>query len=361
MKGLERKKGAPTGMGAPFISSCTDGEINTSQRYKIYVPLDYIKAKLIDVDLDHLKRVLNFSEPVNTSTGEIVLKRYPDGTYKKPKKYAQWFNLVFEIQYSNKNQCEEVTVMGSLHKFSNKGLHNYNDFTIESFTRVLRAFRLYLGVTPSNFFIYRLEWGVNIQPPISTNSILEHCLLFHWKKFRSPFTNYLEGGDENNYLLKLYNKGYQFNLDGELMRIERKQLDWYSFCKVNKIGRTLQNLINSDFKGMREALINNWEEVLFYDPELIKKNRRTMKFRDVFYWMELSAKRSRTTRLNHWNKLRELNRLEGADIQNQITELINLKIDELNSDVFTLSELVFSPNPSTSNLRIISTHYGLVG
>jgi hypothetical protein len=361
MKELERKKGAPTGMGAPFISSCTDGEINTNQRYKNYVPLDNIKAKLIDVDLDHLQRVLDFTEPVNTSTGEIVLKRYPDGTYKNPKKFAQWFNLNFEIQYSNRSKCLEVTLSGSLHKFSNKGKHNYNDFTLEAFTRVLRAFRRYLDVTPSNIYIYQLEWGVNILPPIQTNVILDHCLMFHWKRFRSPYTNYLECGNKLNYLLKLYDKGHQFKLKGELFRIEIKQIDWCSFCSNQGIGRTLQDLINSDFKGLKEKLLKKWEEVLFYDPLLIESNRRTLRFRDVFYWKELKERKSRTTLSNNWNKLRRFNRLEGGNIQQQVKELINSKIEELNGDVFTLSELVFNPNPSTSNLRIITTHYGMVG
>lgn len=359
MKKLEMKKGAPTGMGAPLVSSCTDGEINTTQRYENYVPIDYVKAELINVDMERLTRVLDFSEHVNTSTGEIVLKRFPDGSYKNPKKFAQWFNLNFELQYSNKKKCDVVTLKGSLHTFSNKGQHNHNDFTIESFTRVLRTLRLYLGVVPSNFFIYHLEWGVNIIPPTETNLILDHCLLFHWKKFNSPFTNYLEGGNKNNYLLKLYNKAFQFNLGCELFRIERKQLDWNSFCKSQGIGRTLEDLIKSDFKGMRETLVKNWHEVLFYDPELIKSSQNTLKYRDVFYWRELKEKRSRTTLSKRWSYLRGLNCSEGANIQNKVSELIHQKIEEFNSDVFTLSELVFSLNASTPQLRIINKHYGL--
>jgi len=355
MKGLEIKKEGAHGNGRPSLNSCINGEINTHLRYENYVPLDYIKARIVGIDLEPIISTLNFSEPVNTDTGEIILKRYPDGTYKNHKRYAQWFNLNFILQYSKREKCNILILEGSLHTFSNRGQHNYNDFTIESFLGVLRAFRLFLGVLPINLFIYQLEWGVNIKPVIPTNVILEHCLMFHWKEFKTPYAQYKQGGNRLNYLLKIYNKANHFDLNSELFRIERKQIDWRAFCKKQGIQRTLEDLILNDFVGLKATLIKNWNEVLFYDPLI---NPIDTKLRDVFYWKMIKSKTKRSTHSEKRRKLKELSATNGGDIQNKISQAISDKITELNEDKFTLSELVFSPNMLTPEFRILTRHYG---
>jgi len=357
MKGFEKKREGDRD-GRPSSNSCINGEINTQLRYKNYVPLDYFKVRIMGEKVEHIKRILDFTSPVNTDTGEVILKRYPNGDYKKPRRFAQWFNLNFKLVYSHVEKREVIYLDGSLHTFSNKGQHNHNDFTLEAFTKVLRAFKLVLNVCPLELKIYQLEWGVNICPPVKTNLILEHCLMFNGSKVQNPYNNYLQSGNEKNYLIKAYNKSHQFSLESEIMRVERKQIDWRSYCKKQKIGRTLQDLINSDFKGLKESLISNWMEIILFDPMIKDINPNILKLRDPLYWVRLKENRSRTTFSKKRKQLREINKEKGGDIQNKVAEFIEQKIKELNGDVFTLSKLVFTPNMLTPELRILTTHYG---
>ena len=61
-----------------------------------------------------------------------------------------------------------------------------------------------------------------------------------------------------------------------MLRFERKQLDYLKYSKQKGIGQTLSDLINSDFIGMKETLLFNLNEILFFSP-LIKDENDKMK------------------------------------------------------------------------------------
>jgi len=299
--------------------------------YKNYVPIDYMKA---EIKMTNLKRILtnnnlNFAEAVNTETGEILQRFAKDGSLKQPCRVAKYENLIFSYYPKSKR----MWLSGSLHTFKNNGAHNYDDFHYIDLMTVIDRMKLLFGILPENLHITQIEWGVNIIPPTQAPSdvIIEHCL-FHRRRrveyiLDGSNQKYLQFRHDKNYLIKVYNKRLQFQLKNELLRLEHKQLDYAKYCKKWGIGQTLKDLIDSDFIGFRETLLNDWDTIVFYDPFLDSKHCR---YRDVLYWVYLTKLKSSSNQIyKNKKRLDLLGRTVGGNIKVTVRDLIEQKINNL--------------------------------
>lgn len=326
-----------------------------AEDFKDYVPIDYIKAEITGLDIREIifNPLLDFSQPVNTDTGVILKQKSRKGNNKRESRSADYKNLYFKYYPHNGN----LYVSGSLHTFSNDGRHNYNDYTFDAFKGTLKALYDLFGISAHNLCISQLEFGVNIIPPFSANSIIDCCLYHKWTRFENKYDSF-EGKHKqarhDEYIIKIYNKGLHNKLGYDILRIERKQIDWNTYCKKMGIGRTLHDLIQSNFIGLRKTLIENWNEVLFFDPLMDENQNKVFKYRDPIYWSKLQEK-SRTTRSKHFNKLKEYNREFGQNIQGKVSDLIEHKLNELSSDVFTFSYFTYIGN-TLSKYNSAPTH-----
>ena len=301
---------------------------NTNRRYKNYVPLDYIGAQIIDFNRQHILNHQDLNFTMNYITKDAVEFDPVNSAGKKiaKKETATFKNLVF-INYVESGR---LLLFGSLHTFYNNGLHNHNDFDSNGFAHVLKELETIFGILPHHLKIYCLEWGVNIKPPIETETILNHCIEHKRKKIvpqiKHDSANFCTA-EHDEYVLKLYDKALQNGIKN-ILRIEHRQTDYNKYCKKHGIGRTLQDLINSDFKGMEETLLNDWQNVVYFDSQ-IDRNSREFKYGSHLFWDNLK-KRSGNTYNKHRNKLKLINESKGANIQNRISELIKNKLNELN-------------------------------
>src|SRR6056300_477533 len=323
-----RQKNRGAYLTHPLTNNYRTGESPAPRRYRNYVPLDYIRAEIINENNTSLMKncsVLNFTEPINRDTGEVG---------KNQKRTARYKNLVFQY-YPKSNK---IILSGSLHKFWNDGEHNYNDFDFNAFLEVLEQLFQVFGTTPKDIHITQLEWAVNIIPPISVNTILDHCLYHQWRRFENKYDRgegkYIQVEHKSNYLLKFYNKGLHYKLGYDILRIERKQLCWSRYCSRHGIGQTLNDLIESDFIGLSDSLLENWREVLFFDPLMNPEQDSVFKYRDPIQWKKYLQK-SRTTRKRHFDKLRKFNLEYGNDTQGKILKEIEEKLNDINRDVVT--------------------------
>ena len=345
--------------GRPSSNSRINGEINTNQRYKNYVPIDYIKCEL---SAEVIGQILNrsflvFARPIDEETGEIIERFSKNGTPKAPCKKAIFKNMIF-MYYPESNR---MFLMGSLHKLSNNSEHNHNDFTLNAFNGVLKALNSLFGIIPQHMRILSLEWGLNLSPPISTNMIIDHCLFHRWKRIMAVYDSsegkYHQVIHKDYYLLKFYNKGLHYGLGFDLFRFERKQLNWSKYCRRYKIGNTLQDLIDTDFRGLSETLLTNWEEVLFFDPFIDSRLDLIMSFRDPLKWKF----NNRTTRKKYFDKLRVWNIEHGRNIQGKVRDLMLDKLKELNPNVLTKSYFSYTRKTLTPIQLKLERHCKLTG
>jgi hypothetical protein len=274
-----------------------------------YVPTDYIKCEVIGLDKNHfLKNPNLIFTPKIRGRDEVHFYYLIDQ------------NIKLKIYESG-----IIFIEGSLHKYANNGVHNYDDFTPTQFFRVLVLLNQRFGIKPINMRILCLEHGFNITPPIDPDLIIDHLLKHKQKNVEILLSNdrakYLQF-KHGNYILKIYNKGKQYNCEHQILRIEVKQTNWHEYRTIGI--NTLDDFIKHDKTTFVNSLLTKWNEVLFYDPT-IKGNTDFIQYRDVNYWNELRATVSPKTYCKHVNRLRQLNATKGDDLQNKISDLIKKK------------------------------------
>lgn len=300
-----------------------------------YIPIDFIKCQIINFDKETLlaNSKLNFVSTVNEDTGEIKSK-------KRIAYYKNFKIVIYESGY--------MQISGSLHVYYNEAIHNYNQFTHQRYLTALNRMYDDFKLLPCNLRILNLEYGVNIEPPIKTQRILDHCFL-HKKLHITEVINdkdghYKQANHKENYILKMYDKAKQYQriingnlLNKEIFRIEIKQMRWGKFRDLGI--NTMDNFNKFDKSIFVNDLINKWNEVIFYDPERTDRNFNDH-YLNTLYWMDLVNKNPKTY-YKHTNKLKEKNRSFGKDIQNQISEIIRCNIGQMNAkNTFILSSKI---------------------
>lgn len=316
--------------------------------------IDYVKAELLDISPESFKANsgLDFFANVNTNTGEILggTPKYKGISYEK----AYDKNLEFRIY-----ETGTITMSGSLHVYWNEGMHNYNDFNINSIKDVLDDLNKKYGIAPNQIKFRQIELGVNINPPIDTCDILNHCFIHRKKPFRHKSVpdegEYIQV-EHSQYYIKIYNKALHYSKKGfnvgnkPIMRFEIK---YTKMEKLNKLGiRTMQDLLDYGLNNFSEILSKEWEYVLFYDRTIDSDHPRLSDYRNPLFWEEMS---NRPVYYKHLRKLKELE--ENSDrIKERIKQLIRDKVKELT--IYIKCQNLYPPiskqNIRPNNLTIIN-------
>ncbi|MDA8910458.1 hypothetical protein N9I21_01560 [Crocinitomicaceae bacterium] len=336
-----------------------------------YIPIDYLRAEIIDIDPNIIlyNSSLNFTERINTETGEIPIIN-KNGKLIKRRKKADYRGLTFQFY----TQSKKMYLSGSIHKYKNNGEHNYDDFHYSKFNETLLKLEEEFCIKPRNIKLNQIEWGVNINPNYPIDKILKSILIHKGKRFEKTYvgrnSNYYQSV-HTNFILKMYDKSIQYRTKKSILRFERKQRRYAQYCNNRAIGNTLQDLINIEFKGFREAFFYDLNQIIFFDPEL----NESMDYRDLQYWEQLRENTSRANVLKHRSKLKELNRKKGGNHFEKIIEFITEKIDTLNDQELTNFPFNYIGKTLTTSSRadtpainlpiktnkhsLISIHYGI--
>ena len=234
----------------------------------IYTMVDFVKITIPPEYIEGIwyNQILEFISEHSESTGEETSN----------KSIAEHQGLKFII-YKNSKYAE---IQGSLHKYFNKGKHNANDFSLANLLEVLEDINTKFQIPIETFKLSNIEFGVNIEPPIKTNLILNNLLYHHGNKFKDI---YIKGGnykqvEHTRYYLKMYNKYVQYKdkyvlPDIENMRIEMK---YVRMKDLNKDGLyCLQDLCKPTVLGaIYDLLIKSWANTLLFDKTI---NRKALK------------------------------------------------------------------------------------
>lgn len=277
-----------------------------------YIPVDYIKVIIIGLSKDWFfqNKKLSFTPFLigdevkysHVTHNGMKLKVYENGT---------------------------ILLSGSLHKYYNDGKHNHNDFHVMAFDKALKSLESHFGINPKNILLKQLEFGVNIKPPIPTSSIISNLYLHKRVEFELPINSsrgkFLQF-KHDKYILKIYNKSLQYNLQCEIMRIEIKQ-SWSEYRNKNGV-LTLQDFIEMDKQPLHDKLVDEWNYIVFFDPtnNLPKK---WLKYNNHNYWNYLNCNVSRNSFCKHVNRLKSINAENGQNIQSKIGKLISENIHDL--------------------------------
>jgi hypothetical protein len=318
---VTRKKGSDK---LPLIANNTTKTAVLLQRYD-YIPIDYIKAQITGFDKSYFldNPNLTFTPVFESKTTDCVRYYYNENENMKLK--------VFE--------SGSIYFFGSIHKFSNHGEHNHNQFSQSDYLTTLERLKSIYGITPQDLRLIQLEYGVNVTPPIPTNEILNNLLQHKNRDFEQKISN--DNGkyyqcEHANYILKVYNKGLQYGCQSDILRIEIKQTNWSANRRRGLI--TLHDFNECNKIAFLNDLLDKWTEVVFFDPTNKGVNRWD-KYSNVNFWRELRAK-SHTTQKKHRDRLMRVNETCGLNVQflvfDEVVKSVNL------SQGFRYSNLVQS-------------------
>lgn len=280
----------------------------------MYAPVDFIKAEIQGVDIGELQNnpLFDFKVDVNRATGE-----------PSRKEIAQYKGLTILVFNSQK-----AYLSGSLHVYHNDGAHNYNRFNQSDFCTVLESLESDFGIKASQLRIQNLEVGVNFQVDCPVNEVLEACKLHKGQKFTVKRGNqecmYIQA-PHDAYYLKLYNKGAQFGLIGNLMRAEVKYINWSKYRHLGFV--TLEDYKNNDNSIFIEDLIAQWQSVILCERPVYLSS--CAKYNDPEFWINLNRAKTRTTVKRHKDLLKVLNEQLGESLQDQIEQKIHEKFLEV--------------------------------
>lgn len=245
--------------------------------------IDWFKIELMNRPADELRQKLDFINPVILKTRKIV------GTHEIA--YIQLYD-VKDCAISVKIfRSGRVWVQGSIHKFWDG--HNHSIFTIDE---ALKAFaRLFeiLGVNPANAKVLQLEYGLNINPVFNPNLFIDRLICFKSKPFEG-MGNYEKIGKvcyQKEYDLKIYNKGKQYKLKNNVLRIDKKIKDSYYLKRLGI--NSIADLTAAKAEQMTIDLCECIDEVIFNDKSIDETKLTTRqklalsKYRNTDFWGEL--------------------------------------------------------------------------
>ena len=324
---------------------------------------DGIKIQNLDVqDKEALRRKLGVSLSVCPNTGEVLTER----------KETELNGLHFEFY------GKYASLKGSIHKYHNKGQHNYDDFYIKDVVNVLKNLHIELDINPRTNRVNNLEFGVNISVPFNVDKFLMNLLIHNGKYFtvrherNMTFCEYVH----SNHIVKFYNKAKQYRhthqIQGEIMRFEIKVIRMeYLHSKGVKI-EYLEDLLKTSFYSkLGQLLLNTYREILIFDSSVnmdaltAKQKKFYIAAENVKYWIELieaytsykgNPKEYRNKRAYYQRKIKEFREIQYRHTKDNkiklVDDLINQKWKELTTMTPHVNTLIneFLQSEKCSNL-----------
>jgi hypothetical protein len=162
----------------------------------------------------------------------------------------------------------------------------------------------------------------------------------------------------SQYIIKIYNKALHyrskgFEIDTEILRFEIK---YTKMQKLNERGiYNLQDLANYGLYNFKDEVLNEFNNILFYDNTIQSKSRSLSNYKNPLYWIELLSKKQNDLFNYHRKHLRKLTSTISQKVQFQTSEIMSKKIDFLNTNttqidpLIILSKRVVLHNQITSN------------
>ncbi len=299
--------------------------------------VDFVKFDVLEEDVPLNLRVnplLTFTRPIDPTTGELK-----EGSTMLEANYQ---NMRFRLYDSGRLQ-----VSGSVHKYANLGVHNYDLFGYARLLKVLKEFKDNFGFDLKKCNLSNIEFGFNLIPPIDATPLVDGLMLHRsapFLKFSIPDACYRQAAYDNHFV-KAYDKYIQYvgkigcNVLTQIFRFELKFTEMRSMNRVRKaktvkIGiKTLADLKDkSKLRAGLELVKEAWEDVKLFDPTLRKneltshqKNKKVLQWSNVNWWVELSSSMKSQEKI----KMEKAFKDHSENVKEQIAVLMENMVNEL--------------------------------
>ena len=232
--------------------------------------VDFIKAMAVDYLHIRDNSFLEFKNEVNTKTGELS---------------DWWIAEYYGLKFASHN-TGRLMITGSLHKYWNKGEHNWNQFTISDLHNVLQELEILFDLNLADFQIQNIEFGVNIEGIQDVKNVLLGLFEHRNTPFDFLHKGYYRQCELSEYLIKCYDKSEQHNLPNPNMRFELK---YRKSRGINAFGiyTLLDLLISPDWVELvSDKIIRTWNKITFFDPCLNRlTDQKLIQYANPNFWI----------------------------------------------------------------------------
>lgn len=257
---------------------------------------------------------------------------------------AKYNGMIVELY---QNSC---FARGSLHKYKNQGIHNYDDFKLSEFIRVVNDLAMSFDLDPELTEFHSLEFGVNIDLPFNPKDFINSIVFCN--------NGYIERNGKgcvikfSEYDVKIYTKRDR-ERNKTLLRYEirlkkMRRLRKHIINSHNVFSSSLADLAAPDlWRLLGSELLNVYNELLIVRPDGVKTSAMDKNDVDLFtrgckpgYWDidkwissqddEKSKKRNRQKRLREMQAFKEiLHKYSLSEFKERTKNLISEKINFL--------------------------------
>lgn len=269
-------------------------------------------------DAPELQSVYGFPLGVIEHTWEVL---------KQPRK-AKYKSLTFTVSPSSGGGVR-CYIDGSIHKYKNNGLHNYDGFTMADIQAVVLDLQTRFGIDPARTYLHGLEIGINI--PMESHKQVVRSIRAAIVQKNKPYTDLFPRSNvvgklaaRDAYEVKIYDKGRASNKEQPILRIEVRVLKMRYLS-----GYGLETLADLTSPKKVNALIGVLKDALghtvFIDPYAQKDqlNQREVllleTFRQPEKWVKLDFEQRRTKREQIERILKKCN---AFNVRNDLERLI---------------------------------------
>ena len=205
---------------------------------------------------------------------------------------------------------EGFILAGSLHKYRSiiKGIatcdqidkhqgYNGDLFTLQDITEIIAHLCGVLDISPHVCTLQNIEIGVNNVVTFAPFDFLKG-VLYHRNDYSPTIKhggNYIQF-EHAQYYIKLYNKGRQYELPNNVIRVEIKVMKMQKLIEAGINISTLADINESTLKQAFNLLYNEFNEVIYYDYSLKTdglteaKQRKVLEYQNRTFWEGLTYK-----------------------------------------------------------------------
>lgn len=302
--------------------------------------IDYTKNGVPEHHREQLRGALNFERPANEDTG------YVDGS--RPR-----IARVQSARFRTVNSPDDaptpglrfhllpsgvILLDGSWHKQWQNGT-NHGQFTLPMFKAAVADVCAPYTIDPNTLRLQVLEAGVNIVPPCKAQEVLKR-LVCHREGVQ--FTPMLSKSGRSlglivercDYVLKIYDKGRQYGLPFDLLRVEVK---FRKSRRFHPLGiHTIADLFDPrHWESLAHTLLKVFDEVIIdephIDPQALTPSEVEFVGRagDHRYWSKMTPKQRHRARDRYDRIVKDH---APSSLKAQLRDLIMRTCEELRSE-----------------------------
>lgn len=228
------------------------------------------------------------------------------------------------------------TIMhGSFHKYAHAGA-NWSDYTFTEFVATIADLCGTFDLDPHTLRLLQLEAGANIEPPVRTSRALQ-AIVCH--REGHPFTPMRSNRgaslgivmERDQYAVKVYDKGRQFGLPADLLRIELKFRKALPFQRLGIF--TVNDLLNPDaWQRLRAKVLTTYGDLFIGEPSIDRPSLTTSQrtfvelARTANYWHELTKGKRHKARARYADIVQ---RYAGRNLKDELGRTLGDKLNDL--------------------------------